>query len=181
MAGIFVIGGCKSGKSSIAQEITENLSEKRVYIATGKPTDDEMKKRIKKHQNERGEGWSTIEVNTDLAQALEKIENKKCSVMIDCITAWITNLLMAEKTDTEILKMAEEFGKTVKKSEIPLIIVSNEVGYGIVPVNDLARRFRDLAGAVNQKIAEFSEDVVLSVAGIPVKIKTGKKNISGIS
>ncbi|MCP4161914.1 MAG: bifunctional adenosylcobinamide kinase/adenosylcobinamide-phosphate guanylyltransferase [Deltaproteobacteria bacterium] len=171
MSGTLVLGGCKSGKSSYAQAAAEKRGQRRLYVATGQPTDDEMKKKIVKHQEERGFGWETSEVEIGLSDVIKKEYKDLDIILVDCITAWVTNLLMAEKTFDEILEKTDEFTEVVKNSKIPVIMVSNEVGYGIVPVNSLARKFRDIAGLVNQKIAESSENVILTVAGIPTTLK----------
>ncbi len=171
MSGTLVLGGCKSGKSSFAQTAAERKGQRRLYVATGQPTDDEMKNKIIKHQEERGVGWETCEVEIDLSEAIKKEYKDLDIILVDCITAWVTNLLMAEKTFNEILEKTDELTEAVKNSEIPVIMVSNEVGYGIVPVNSLARKFRDIAGLVNQKIAESSDNVILTVAGIPTTLK----------
>lgn len=172
MSSTFVIGGCRSGKSSHAQRIAEETaSGNRVYVATCVPYDDEMKNRVDKHQDDRDETWRTVEEPIDIAAAVKSSGVTADVILVDCLTLWVTNLLMADKGEEEIVRLADEFAGVVKQSECPVVIVSNEVGAGIVPDNNLARRFRDIAGWVNQKIADSSDRVVWTVAGIPVDIK----------
>ena len=171
MAGILVLGGCKSGKSSFAQCSAEKTGEKRLYVATGQATDEEMKDKIKKHREERGAGWETSEVEFCLSDVIRRKNENYDVILIDCITAWVTNLLIADRSFEAILDMVRDLEESIEYTTCPVIMVSNEVGYGIVPMNSLARRFRDIAGLVNQRIAEFSDEVILTVAGIPTKTK----------
>ena len=169
---ILVLGGCRSGKSSHALALAEMATEKnRLYIATCVPYDDEMQDRVSRHQDERDHTWKTIETPVNIADAI--LENSRHSgvILIDCLTLWVTNLLMADKSEDEILDAVTIVQSALAKAECPVIFVSNEVGAGIVPENSLARRFRDIAGFVNQKIAKSADIVFFTAAGIPIKIK----------
>jgi len=169
---ILVIGGCRSGKSSHAMMLAEKMAERnRVYVATCVPLDDEMKDRVQKHQDVRDATWKTVETPLDLPQAIEKLHGQADVILVDCLTLWVTKMLMADMTQSDIFKMTEELIAAITTVRCPVILVSNEVGTGIVPENKLARLFRDMAGFVNQKMAKASDQVVWMVAGIPVTIK----------
>lgn len=162
-------GGCRSGKSGFAVRIAKK-SKRKAFLATAKAVDREMADRIKKHQKDRGRGWKTIEEPLDLAGSLRKHQSKFDVILIDCITIWVSNLLI-EKKKSERKKAVREFLEVLKNPKCTVLIVTNEVGSGVVPANELAREFRDLAGEVNQKIAKVCDEVYLLVAGIPVQIK----------
>jgi len=167
---VFFLGGCKSGKSRHALKYANQLSnENKTYIATCQPQDNEMKHRVEMHQKERGNDWNTVEEYLDLPQAVIDCGKNSNVILIDCLTLWITNLLLANIDNIE--KSAEELIQAISNVPCPVLIVSNEVGMGIVPENKLARTFRDIAGIVNQKIAAYADKVINTVAGIPVTIK----------
>ena len=166
---IFVIGGARSGKSAYSLDRADRMAGKKVFIATAEPFDHEMQERIKDHRHERGADWQTIEEPLDVAGVLERTRDSKGAVILDCLTLWLSNV-MHHRTDPEVAfeKLIEELQHS---RSADLFIVSNEVGMGIVPKNDLARQFRDLAGLLNQRVAAAADEVVLVAAGIPVKIK----------
>ena len=169
---IFVLGGCRSGKSSFALETAQKLSgDKKVFIATCIPHDDEMKLRVTSHRQERGRQWQTVEAPVHLAEAIEKINSEAGIVLIDCLTLWINNLLMENPDSEFVLEQVQGLTRAVKSAVCPVILVSNEVGTGIVPENKLARLYRDLVGSTNQAVAECVDQVVWVVAGIPLTIK----------
>lgn len=169
---ILVIGGCRSGKSSHAMMLAEKMAEgNRVYMATCVPLDDEMIDRVRKHQDVRDATWRTVEEPIDLPKVMREMDGRADVVLIDCLTLWVTNMLMKNMTETDILKMTEALTASLDEITCPVIFVSNEVGTGIVPENKLARLFRDMAGFVNQKMAKACDQVVWMVAGIPVIIK----------
>ena len=168
----FIIGGCKSGKSRHALELAHRFqTSKKIFIATGVAFDDEMKERIRRHQNERRPEWKTIEAPIKPGDAVQENSGKEAIILVDCLTFWINNLLMENLNSAEISDQADLFIQNLLSAEGPVIVVSNEVGEGIVPESPLARRFRDLAGAVNQKMASCADQVIWMVAGIPVLIK----------
>jgi adenosylcobinamide kinase/adenosylcobinamide-phosphate guanylyltransferase len=166
---IFVLGGAKSGKSCFALAKAETFSGRKAYIATAEPLDDEMKERIQKHKGQRGDDWETFEEPKDIGRVLKEVEEGYSAVVIDCLTLWLSNLLLSVKApDTEI----ELFLSRLREGRhSPFFIVSNEVGMGIVPDNALSRRFRDLAGRLNQEVAAIADEVYLVTAGIPLRIK----------
>jgi len=168
---ICIIGGCRSGKSSHALELAEQISGKRSFLATCIPYDDEMKERVSNHQRERSKDWITIEAPVDLPGAI--LEHSKTSdvVLADCLTLWISNLLMKNISQPELASEVSRLTRSIQDAPATIILVSNEVGTGIVPENALARLFRDSAGFVNQKVAAATNKVIWMVAGIPVCIK----------
>jgi len=169
----FIIGGCRSGKSRYALELTEKISgSKRIFIATCMPLDDEMKERINRHKKERDKSWTTIEAPVELSVAINENSREGDVILVDCLTLWINNLLMETEDPDIIHQRIHELILAIKEAKCPIILVSNEVGTGIVPENKLARQFRDLAGFTNQKVAECVESVIWMVAGIPVIIKS---------
>jgi len=169
---IFVIGGCKSGKSRHALELAEKITkEKRLFIATCVPCDNEMEQKVARHKKERDKTWSTLEIPIKISEAIQNNHNSCNVILIDCITLWINNILATTKQWDAITGNVKRFVHCIEKSKCPVIMVSNEVGTGIVPENSLARLFRDVAGYVNQQIAAHVDDVFWMVAGIPVPIK----------
>lgn len=165
MAFVFVIGGARSGKSSFAVKLAERHGGRRTYIATAEALDHEMEERIRKHKDERGPFWETIEEPKDIVGNLDR----GGVVLIDCVTLWLSNLLGAGLDDGAVITEAKRLVKGFAGKDV--IAVSNELGLGIVPENKLARRFRDIAGKVNQILAEKADEVYFVAAGIPLKMK----------
>ena len=168
---ILVLGGCRSGKSGHALDLAENMGGRRIFVATCVPRDEEMRQRVRRHQAERSDAWQTLEVPVDLAGAIVRHACSADVMLVDCLTLWLSNLLM-ETEDTEHIQGAiRNLADTVRTAPQAIVLVSNEVGSGIVPENRLARRYRDLAGWTNQAMAAACDRVVWTVAGIPVTIK----------
>ena len=176
----FIIGGARSGKSAFAQKLASKY-EHVCYVATADSAqtsqinDDEMVKRIQNHQKNRPANWETIEAPLNLDKTISTLDGKLDVVLIDCITIYITNMLLknSEMVEEEkhIIDAINKLCIACKKIPPYVIIVSNEVGYGIVPDNPLSRRFRDIAGCANQLIAREADSVFLVTAGIETKIK----------
>jgi len=165
---ILVLGGARSGKSRRAQELVETSGLDRVFIATAQAHDEEMTARIAAHRAERGPGWVTREAPFDLPQVVESETMPGRAVLVDCLTLWLSNVLLAEQDiDTQVAHLAE----AIVKAPSPLVLVSNEVGCGIVPATSLGRRFRDAHGRLNQRVAEVCDAVVLVTAGCPILVK----------
>jgi adenosylcobinamide kinase/adenosylcobinamide-phosphate guanylyltransferase len=162
-----VLGGARSGKSRHAEALVTALPQPWFYIATGEPRDNEMAARIAEHRARRGAQWQTIEAPRDLAAALATVP-AGATVLIDCLTLWLSNVMLA---GADVEAETGRFERALSGRTGPVILVANEVGLGIVPENALARRFRDAAGRVNQRLASVADRVVLLVAGIPVKVK----------
>ncbi|MEW6621002.1 MAG: bifunctional adenosylcobinamide kinase/adenosylcobinamide-phosphate guanylyltransferase [bacterium] len=173
---MLVLGGIRSGKSQFACQLADRLSKKVVVIATGIPSDEEMKARIQEHQQLRPKHWQTIEEPKEIVPTLEKTTAEV--ILIDCLNMLISNLLLDELSEDKILKKVSSLVEAIdKKKDGWVIIVSNEVGSCLVPTNKLARQFTDLLGKANQIIARYAQDVYLLVAGIAMKIKS--KHSSG--
>jgi adenosylcobinamide kinase/adenosylcobinamide-phosphate guanylyltransferase len=168
---IFVTGGCRSGKSQFAQEYANRYFHKKLYLATCEALDEEMAKRIEDHKKRRGSDWQTVEEPIRIAEAIRQHEDDVEVILLDCITLWLSNLLMRQKSDHAIMEEVNRLMDTARKGQPSLIFVSNEVGMGLVPVEPLGRRFRDLSGMANQKIAEVAKTVVFMVSGIPIFLK----------
>lgn len=167
---ILVLGGARSGKSAYAESLSQSWPGAHFYIATAQALDDEeMGERIREHQARRGDKWETVPAVLDLPGAIRKSANKKAFVLVDCLTLWLTNILLAEE-DWEVA--LRELLEALDDAEGMLVLVSNEVGGGIVPGNKLARRFRDAAGDVNRRVAEVADEVVLITAGLPQVLKS---------
>ena len=171
---ILLTGGARSGKSAFATELAEKYGENITFMATCQALDVEMKKRIALHRKSRPKTWITIEEPMDVQQALRKIPAKTGAVIIDCLTLWVTNLLLAGKSEKTILSQVKAIAGAIKSSAFSVIIVTNEVGSGIVPENKLARDFRDIAGKANQIVARAADEVFVMIAGMPLKLKGGK-------
>ena len=181
---IVVTGGARSGKSTFAESLAKDCNCDVVYIATSIPFDDEMKDRIKKHVEQRPKNWKTVEAYKDLDEHLAKEKNEGSVFLLDCITIMITNIMMeacfdwdnvAQKeidyVEDQVKIQLEKLLKTSSEKKSMFILVTNEIGMGIVPENKLSRIFRDIAGRANQIIAKAADEVYLCVSGIPVKIK----------
>jgi adenosylcobinamide kinase/adenosylcobinamide-phosphate guanylyltransferase len=164
----FILGGARSGKSRHAQILAETSGAAPIMIATAQAFDAEMQDRITRHQSERGPAWTTIEAPIDLATAIARIQTP-ATIVIDCLTLWVTNLLMA---DLDIPAASASLVAACKASPNPIIMVSNETGFGIVPPDPLSRRFRDEAGRLHQRVAAEADTVTLMVAGLPLTVKT---------
>jgi adenosylcobinamide kinase / adenosylcobinamide-phosphate guanylyltransferase len=164
----FVLGGARSGKSAFAERLAAETGLHRHYLATGQAYDDEMRQRIERHQVDRGDGWSTHEVPLHLAQKLRQIRTTGSVVLVDCLTLWVTNLMMAED---DVEKASLDLVESLSGQDGHLILVSNEVGLGIVPDNRMAREFRDHAGRLHQRIAAIADEVYFVAAGLPLKMK----------
>lgn len=161
-----VLGGARSGKSRYAESVIAALSPPWAYVATAEAGDAEMAERIAAHRARRGPNWQTIEAPHDLPTALRTSQGRP--VLIDCLTLWLSNLLLADDNIEEETALLEQ---AVAACTAPVVLVANEVGYGIVPEHPLGRRFRDLQGVLNQRIAARADRVVLVVAGIPLAVK----------
>jgi adenosylcobinamide kinase / adenosylcobinamide-phosphate guanylyltransferase len=181
---ILVTGGAKSGKSSFAEGLTKRIGENILYIATAIPFDEEMKLKIHRHREQRPSNWETLEAYKDFDKNLQGRIAGKSACMLDCITIMLSNIVFEESIEwdkicAEDFKMLESKAKdevekllnVIACSDIPFVVVTNEIGMGIVPDNALARMFRDIAGRANQILAKAAEEVYFCVSGIPMKIK----------
>lgn len=173
---IFVTGGARSGKSSHAENLAKGFGAPLGYLATAQAFDGEMTDRIKLHQERRGPEWSTIEEPLHLPQALASHDGQCAVILVDCLTLWLSNLLfryeeLEENIQERILEDLQRLKTTLHDMTTPVILVSNEVGMGIVPEHPLGRMFRDLAGLANQRMAALADEAWLVVSGIPMRLK----------
>jgi len=168
---VLIIGGCRSGKSGHALHLADQFAGHKNFIATCVPLDKEMEQRVSHHQKQRNPNWKTLDVPLLLPEAIRENSGPGQVILVDCLTLWINNLLMENDDPENIDTTVEQLARSLENAECPVILVSNEVGTGIVPENRLARLFRDIAGFANQKIAVCADRVIWMVAGIPVEIK----------
>jgi adenosylcobinamide kinase / adenosylcobinamide-phosphate guanylyltransferase len=169
---LLVLGGARSGKSVYAQSIAEAAAAERLYLATAEVGDDEMAERIARHRAQRGAGWKTLEEPLALTEALSAGARIGRVVLVDCLTLWISNLMLASRqVEAEIERLAQAIGALAG----PAIFVSNEVGLGLVPETRLGREFRDSQGRVNLEVARACDAVVFVAAGLPTLIKPSEK------
>ena len=166
---ILILGGARSGKSNFTEKIARE-AKKIVYIATAEALDDEMRVRIENHKRERPSSWRTIEAPNGLTEPIRQIESDVDLIIIDCLTVYISNQ-MASFSKKKIFGDISENLDLLIKLKGKVLLVSNEVGMGIVPDNKMARDYRDILGKVNQMVAETAKEVYLMVAGIPMKVK----------
>ena len=166
---VLVLGGARSGKTAFAEQLALRSGTSPAYLATAKPLDSEMRDRVASHQAGRAGRFATIEEPLGLSKALLDASDRHDVILVDCLTLWITNLLMANE---DVSLAVSELGATLLQLEkTKVILVSNEVGLGIVPDNALARTFRDLAGSAHQRLAEICDDAYFIVAGLPMTLK----------
>jgi adenosylcobinamide kinase/adenosylcobinamide-phosphate guanylyltransferase len=161
-----VLGGARSGKSRYAESLVTALPPPWLYVATAEAGDSEMVARIAAHQARRGPRWTTIETPRNVAETLGT--HAATPTLVDCLTLWLSNVMLADAdVDAEI----EQLDEALARAAAPIVLVANEVGFGIVPDSALGRRFRDLQGLLNQRIAARADRVVLVVAGLPLTLK----------
>lgn len=168
MSHLLVLGGARSGKSRYAQVWAEALAGKLVYLATAQAFDQEMRERIGLHRADRGPRWSTIEEPLELGEAITASSTPETVVLVDCLTLWASNLMLAER---DTAAATEGLVRSLSAAQGPVILVANEVGLGIVPDNALARRFRDVAGRINQEMAGVVDSAIFIAAGLPIILK----------
>jgi adenosylcobinamide kinase/adenosylcobinamide-phosphate guanylyltransferase len=168
---ILVTGGARSGKSRFAERLASSFGTPLGYLATGESRDAEMDERIIRHRERRGPEWTTIEEPLGLAGTLVSHDGRFRAVLVDCITLWLTNLLLDCDDPARVLAKVRELANALPKLATPLVLVTNEVGMGIVPENRLARVFRDLAGEANELLASVADEVHVVFSGIPLQLK----------
>lgn len=169
---ILITGGARSGKSRLALLGADALGARKLFVATAEARDAEMSERIARHQTERGPGWNTIEAPLALTQSLSEHAAAHDVMLVDCITLWISNLYLDNGPESVAPAVEELADFLVGPSNAHILLVTNEVGGGIVPDNELARGFRDTAGTANQKIAAVCTDVILACSGLPLTLKS---------
>lgn len=166
-----ILGGARSGKSHFAQRLAA-LHSPVAFVATARPSDDEMRRKIERHKAERPAEWSTIEEPLALETVLQHEASNFSLLLIDCLTLYTSNLMTAENNDPEaVLRRASRFCEMLPSVGSSVLLVSNEVGAGIVPMHPLGRMFRDLLGEINQRVAAVADNVLLMTAGLPLVLK----------
>ena len=163
-----VLGGARSGKSRYAEELIARAEPPWVYLATAQALDDEMQERIDHHRRRRDARWRTVEAPIELPQALDELGENGQPILVDCLTLWLSNALLA---DTDLTIAGDRLIAALTEAPGPVVVVSNEVGLGIVPDTPLGRRFRDAQGRLNQQVAAIADHVVLLAAGLPLTLK----------
>lgn len=181
---VLVTGGARSGKSNFAEKLCIDQNNSTAYIATSIPFDDEMKDRVKKHKESRPQNWNTYEIYKDIYSIIKEISNKHETVILDCVTLLVNNLMFTydmdiDKANQEQINELEKYIKDqvkklieeIKKTNLYFVVVTNELGMAVVPDNKLSRVYTDIVGRINQQIASQSDEVYFVVSGIPMKIK----------
>lgn len=181
---VLVTGGARSGKSNFAEKLCIDQNNSTAYIATSIPFDDEMKDRVKKHKESRPQNWNTYEIYKDIYSIIKEISNKHKTVILDCVTLLVNNLMFTydmdiDKANQEEINELEKYIKDqvkklieeIKKTNLYFVVVTNELGMAVVPDNKLSRVYTDIVGRINQQIASQSDEVYFVVSGIPMKIK----------
>ncbi|MCZ8183610.1 MAG: bifunctional adenosylcobinamide kinase/adenosylcobinamide-phosphate guanylyltransferase [Beijerinckiaceae bacterium] len=164
-----VLGGARSGKSRHAEALARQTGLSRIYLATAQPFDEEMRERIRQHRADRdGDGWQTIEEPLDLAGAIARASAGDAILLVDCLTLWLSNLMLAGHP---VIPATQALMAALAAANGPVILVSNEVGLGIVPETPLGRAFRDAQGRLNQNVASLADHVVFMAAGLPLTLK----------
>jgi adenosylcobinamide kinase/adenosylcobinamide-phosphate guanylyltransferase len=168
---VLILGGARSGKTGLGERLAMRAGNKPAYLATAEALDGEMRDRVETHQRQRQGRFTTIEEPLELTREIVKAAKSHDVILVDCLTLWITNLLGASR---DVAAAVEELVTTLGQvSTARVILISNEVGLGIVPDNAMARSFRDLAGEAHQRLAEICDDVYFVVAGLPMTLKGG--------
>lgn len=169
MARTFILGGARSGKSRFALEFGEDLSEERVFVATAQGFDEGMRERIGRHREDRDASWRTVEEFVEIWDVIERECREGRVVVLDCLTLWLNNLMLFERdVDADIDRLVSVLEEGVDGE---LVLVSNEIGLGLVPDTELGREFRDVHGRMNQRVAAVCDRVLFMVAGLPVVVK----------
>jgi len=168
---IFITGGSRSGKSTLAVTLAQSMRKSKIFIATCIPEDSEMRRRVALHKKNRPFSWRTIEAKDNLTSVLKKESKSDIVIIIDCLTLFISSLLMRKARERKIKDETGKVVRIIKDGRATVIIVSNEVGAGLVPENKLCRDFRDIVGTCNQMVAGSADEVIYMVSGIPLKIK----------
>jgi adenosylcobinamide kinase / adenosylcobinamide-phosphate guanylyltransferase len=171
---ILVGGGTRSGKSAFALAKARSLGSRRLFVATAQPGDDEMRERIRHHRSTRGDDFSTVEEPIAVVDVMRQIQSQDV-VVIDCVTLWLTNLLLRGEVYSPdvVLRQVEELARVLERRAVHAVIVTSEVGLGLVPETSLGRIFRDLAGTVHQRLAGLADEVYFGVLGVMLRLKPG--------
>jgi adenosylcobinamide kinase/adenosylcobinamide-phosphate guanylyltransferase len=168
---LMVTGGTRSGKSRYAVERASAWGSRVLYVATCQPADDEMRERVRRHQAERPSTWTTFEPGANLLPVVQEQGPRADGILLDCLTLYVSSLLMSGSGEREVMQQVDELCSALRQVGRPSAIVTNEVGWGVVPETSLGRLFRDAAGRANQVAARHAQEVVLMVSGLPMVVK----------
>jgi len=168
---ILLTGATRSGKSRLAVELARQFGPRILYLATCRPADDEMARRVARHRQARPPSWQTLEVAENLPDAISRVDGTLDGVLLDCLTLYVARLVSRKASDEVILKQIRTLCETLRRAPLPMVVVTNEVGWGVVPTSRSGRRFRDLAGLANQLVAQAADEVYLVIAGLPLCLK----------
>ena len=171
---IYITGGARSGKSRFAQELAQRLGRRVVFVATASPNDADLRKRIARHRRERPKHWRTLENPKDLSRVFSDIDRRTEVLLLDCLTLYVSERLMQGVPESKIGAQVEKFCKAAAASPVTTVVVSNEVGSGLVPATDLGRQFRDYLGRANLIAARYARHAYLMASGIPIVLKGEK-------
>jgi adenosylcobinamide kinase/adenosylcobinamide-phosphate guanylyltransferase len=163
-----ILGGARSGKSGYAETLVSSLPPPWIYVATAEALDREMRERIEYHRNRRDERWKTADAPRDLPETIQRLADVHQPMLIDCLTLWLSNCLLAS---LDLQEANDRLITALERAPGPVVLVSNEVGWGVVPDTPLGRRFRDEQGRLNQRVANIADRVVMMVAGLPLTLK----------
>jgi adenosylcobinamide kinase/adenosylcobinamide-phosphate guanylyltransferase len=169
------IGGARSGKSRLALQHAHTAGDDVAFVATCQPLDDEMRARVDRHRRERSKDWQTVECPIELAAALRSLSAPRC-ILVDCLTLWASNLLCAERSENEIFDAFADVLRAARELPGEVVFITNEVGCGVVPEHELGRRFRDVAGWINQRLGDAADDLYWVVCGRAVPLKREGKD-----
>ena len=167
---ILVLGGAASGKSQAALDLAGQVG-RRAFVATGQALDREMKARIERHQATRSSDWETVEVPADLAVWFSSNRLSYQTIVLDCLTLWLSNMCGRHLRDLAVSEATTDLLRAIRATQARVVIVSNELGLGLVPATKAVRAFRDLAGRVNQQVAAEADEVYLTISGLPLRLK----------
>jgi adenosyl cobinamide kinase/adenosyl cobinamide phosphate guanylyltransferase len=169
---LLVTGGTRSGKSRYAVERARAWGSRVLYVATCQPADDEMRERVRRHQAERPRTWTTFEPGSRVVSVVREHGHNADGILLDCLTLYVSSLVMSGSGELEVMHQVDELCSALRKVGRPAAIVTNEVGWGVVPETPLGRLFRDAAGRANQVAARHAQEVVLMVSGLPLVVKS---------
>jgi len=171
MRSILFVGGCRSGKSGLAQRWAETAAPQRTFFATARPVDEGMRERIARHQSLRGPGWDCVEEPLNVLAAMRNAAGSSGALLLDCVAFWLCNLMEQGLTDEGILERVDDLGRWLNAPPLPVALVTHESGCGVAPANALGNRFRDINGEANQILAEHCHAVIFVSCGLPLPLK----------
>jgi adenosylcobinamide kinase/adenosylcobinamide-phosphate guanylyltransferase len=171
MRSILFVGGCRSGKSGLAQRWTEAAAPRQTFFATARPVDEGMRERVARHQSLRGPSWDCVEEPLDILAAMQTAARPGSALLLDCVSFWLCNLMEHGLSDERIMEQVDGLGRLLSAPPLPVALVTHESGCGVAPANALGNRFRDVNGEANQILAEHCHTVIFVACGLPLPLK----------